>query len=129
MRWLLKNPVKGTLIPSLLLSALLTVAMWYGVSREALLAPWLLCWLVAINVTAFTVYGADKSLAKRTYHLFRVPEATLLTLAFLGGTIGAYIGMRLFRHKTLKGSFRTAFWILVAVQVVLIGVLVRYVVF
>src|SRR5215216_3088189 len=61
------------------------------------------CWLLAINVVAFGYYAFDKARSKvsRT----RVPEVVLHGLALAGGTLGAYLGMRLFRHKTIKGSF------------------------
>ena len=50
----------------------------------------------------------------------RVPEASLFTLAFLGGTLGAFVAMRLLRHKTVKPSFRIMFWLIVAAQAVLL---------
>src|SRR5207249_886555 len=56
----------------------------------------------------------------------RVPEAVLLTLAASGGSLGAYAGMSFFRHKTLKGSFRTLYWLIVAAQVVLLAWAVRW---
>ena len=54
--------------------------------------------LLAINVLAWLIFGLDKRLAVK--HKRRVPEATLLTLAFLGGSVGAMFAMVLFRHKT-----------------------------
>lgn len=60
-------------------------------------------YLAAANAVAFAVYGADKRRARRG--LWRVPEATLLLLAALGGSVGALAGMYLFRHKTRKPKF------------------------
>lgn len=59
--------------------------------------------LLIINGIAFLLYGADKLLAvlgKR-----RIPERTLLTIAFLMGGIGAGAGMVIFRHKIRKPKF------------------------
>jgi len=125
MQWFRRHPVLATLAPALLVALALTAGLWNALSGEWLLAPWLLSWLAVVNIVAFVTYGFDKGLARREGR--RIPEITLLTLAFVGGSLGAYAGMRVFRHKTLKGSFRTAFWVLVAVQVVLILVLARYV--
>jgi uncharacterized membrane protein YsdA (DUF1294 family) len=75
-------------------------------------------WLVAVNATAFGYYGLDKARARRGGR--RVPELVLHGLALLGGSLGAFAGMRLFRHKTVKGRFRFVFWLIVAVQVVLV---------
>ena len=57
-----------------------------------------------INVLAFAVYGVDKWKARQGR--WRVPEATLLGLAALGGSVGAWVAMQLFRHKTKKNKFR-----------------------
>ena len=61
-------------------------------------------YLVAVNLVAFIIYGWDKFCAKR--HRWRVPEATLLSLAVIGGSIGAMAAMWLFRHKTLHLKFK-----------------------
>lgn len=61
-------------------------------------------YLLAINVLAFAVYGVDKWKARQGR--WRVPEATLLGLAALGGSAGAWVAMQLFRHKTKKNKFR-----------------------
>ena len=54
--------------------------------------------LVAINLIAFAAFGLDKAKAERGQ--YRIAETTLLTLAFLGGTPGAYAGRAVLRHKT-----------------------------
>ena len=51
----------------------------------------------------FTVYGADKAKAKRG--AWRVPEKTLFLLPLLGGSVGALLGMLVFRHKTKHWYF------------------------
>ena len=58
----------------------------------------LLVWLAAVNLVTFAVYGIDKAKAKRG--AWRVPEKTLFLLPLLGGSLGALLGMKVFRHKT-----------------------------
>jgi uncharacterized membrane protein YsdA (DUF1294 family) len=81
--------------------------------------PPLPAWLVAVNGVAFLTYGYDKWIAARPRAL-RVPEAVLLGLALLGGSPGAFVGMRLFHHKTAKASFFTRFIGIVVLQVLLV---------
>lgn len=64
----------------------------------------LLWYLLAINLAAFCVYGADKRRARRD--AWRIPEKTLFLLALLGGSLGALAGMHAFHHKTRKWYFR-----------------------
>ena len=64
----------------------------------------LIYYLLAVNVLTFIVYGVDKWKACRGR--WRVPEATLMGLAALGGSVGAWLAMQLFRHKTQKKKFR-----------------------
>ena len=64
---------------------------------------WLLVYLAAVNLVTFTVYGIDKAKAKRG--AWRVPEKTLFLLPLLGGSLGALLGMRVFRHKTKHWYF------------------------
>ncbi|MBQ9697926.1 MAG: DUF1294 domain-containing protein [Acidaminococcaceae bacterium] len=60
--------------------------------------------IIVINIITFFVYGLDK--LKAVNHWWRAPEAALLGLAVAGGSVGAYLGMQVFRHKTLKPLFR-----------------------
>ena len=64
----------------------------------------LIYYLLAVNVLTFIVYGVDKWKARRGH--WRVPEASLLGLAALGGSVGAWLAMQLLRHKTQKKKFR-----------------------
>jgi uncharacterized membrane protein YsdA (DUF1294 family) len=68
----------------------------------------------ALSVLTFTVYGIDKSAARRGTQ--RTPEAELHLLALLGGWPGALVAQRVFRHKTRKQPFRAYFWVTVAVN-------------
>ena len=64
----------------------------------------LIYYLLAVNVLTFVVFGVDERKARQGR--WRVPEATLLGLTALGGSIGAWLAMQLFRHKTQKKKFR-----------------------
>jgi uncharacterized membrane protein YsdA (DUF1294 family) len=77
----------------------------------------LLIYLVVVNVATFVVYGIDKLKARRGK--WRVPEATLLTLAAVGGSIGAWCGMRVWRHKTLHAKFRYGVPAIIIAQIAL----------
>jgi uncharacterized membrane protein YsdA (DUF1294 family) len=59
--------------------------------------------LALVNLWTFMLFGFDKIRAEEG--TWRVSEGTLLTLAFLGGSIGAYAGRAIFRHKTRKQPF------------------------
>lgn len=94
-------------------------------------SKWGILWLylLAVNLLALLIYGADKLLAKvktRFSGTRRVPEKTLLLLAALGGGVGAWLGMELFRHKTKHRSFRILVPLLTLVWVVLVGGLYLY---
>ena len=65
----------------------------------------LIFYLAVVNTAAFILYGMDKYLSKRKGSP-RVPEKTLLWLARLGGGVGCWLGMLLFRHKTKHVNFK-----------------------
>jgi uncharacterized membrane protein YsdA (DUF1294 family) len=81
----------------------------------------LLAWIIGVSIVSFGTYGYDKSIAGRG--VTRVPELILHLLTALGGTIGSFAGMQIFRHKTQKKSFQLVFWAIVVVQIVVIGLL------
>ena len=92
----------------------LALALWFGCGWHPLAA-----WLVAVNLVAFSAFGFDKFSARKKWR--RISEADLLYGALIGGSIGAWLGMRAFRHKTRKAEFRRSYWIIVVVQVALVG--------
>ena len=57
----------------------------------------------------------DKVKAKR--NLWRIPEATLITIAAIGGSIGSIAGMNLFRHKTKHAKFYIGLPVILTVQI------------
>lgn len=64
----------------------------------------LLYYLIVINAITFITYGIDKWKARK--NKWRIPESTLLLLAVFGGSIGAFLGMRVWRHKTMHKKFK-----------------------
>ena len=75
----------------------------------------LLYYLAAVNLLTFVVYGIDKWKSK--HKSWRIPEASLLLLAALGGSIGALLAMHLFHHNTLHKKFRYGVPIILLLQV------------
>ena len=61
-------------------------------------------YLILMNLIAFALYGIDKRRAKQG--AWRISEYTLLLVALLGGSLGALLSMRYFRHKTRHRKFR-----------------------
>lgn len=61
-------------------------------------------YLLLVNLLAFVLYGIDKKRAMQKR--FRIPERTLLWMARLGGGVGSWLGIKLFRHKTKHTRFR-----------------------
>lgn len=76
-----------------------------------------------INAIAFTVSFIDKRCAVK--HKRRIPEKTLFTLAIIGGSVGLYASMLVFRHKTRHLSFLFGIPAILIVQLVLIWLCVR----
>ncbi len=74
------------------------------------------CWyLLIINLVAFVCYGVDKLMAKRNAP--RISELALLLLALAGGSVGAWIGMQVWRHKTKHPKFRWGVPMILLLQV------------
>ena len=76
-----------------------------------------ICYLLAINIATFLLYGIDKYKAKKNQ--WRISEATLLTMAAIGGSIGAWAGMRLWHHKTMHKKFKYGIPVIIILQVAL----------
>ena len=79
----------------------------------------LLIYLLIENILTFAIYGIDKW--KAVHDKWRIKEATLLILAFLGGGMGALLGMQVFHHKTQKWYFRFTVPVMLILQVGLMG--------
>ena len=74
-------------------------------------------YLLAINAVAFIMYGIDKYKAKKAK--WRISEATLLLLAVLGGSIGAWMGMKVWHHKTMHKKFKYGIPAILLIQLAL----------
>ena len=85
------------------------------------LHSYLAYYLLAINVVTFIVYGIDKYKAKKAK--WRIPEATLLLLAVLGGSIGAWMGMKVWHHKTMHKKFKYGIPAILLIQIALMAYL------
>ena len=85
------------------------------------MAP-LLIYLLTINALGFWIMLDDKQRARKKR--WRIPEATLLTVALLGGSAGCLLGMRLCRHKTRKPKFSVGLPVILLLQLLLASWLV-----
>ena len=74
-------------------------------------------YLFAINIVSFFLYGIDKYKAKKNQ--WRISEATLLLMAVIGGSIGAWVGMRIWHHKTMHKKFKYGIPVIIIFQVAL----------
>ena len=77
-----------------------------------------LIYLAAINMATFFVYGIDKRKAKKSK--WRIRETALLGLAVLGGSIGAWLGMKVWHHKTQHKKFKYGVPAIIIIQLALI---------
>ena len=76
---------------------------------------------IIVNLIAFILYYVDKQRAIK--EAWRIPEKTLLGIAFIGGGLGAHMGMKVWHHKTQKTLFR----ILVPITIFLhVGLILTY---
>ena len=78
----------------------------------------ILYYLLAVNIATFLLYGIDKYKAKKGR--WRISEATLLLMAVIGGSIGAWAGMRLWHHKTMHKKFKYGIPIIIIMQIALV---------
>lgn len=77
----------------------------------------LIAYLLIINAAGFLVMLVDKFYARK--NLWRIPEATLLSVAVIGGSVGALIGMYTVRHKTKHKKFTIGIPLILAAQIAL----------
>lgn len=84
---------------------------------------WVLIYAAAVSTYGFVLMGRDKK--KAAEHKWRIPEKRLFLTAAIGGSIGVFLGMLFFRHKTKHVSFVIGIPLIIAVQCVVILVFVR----
>lgn len=75
---------------------------------------WFFAYLILINALSFLLMLVDKFKAKKK--LWRIPEATLMGFALLGGSVGALLGMYTARHKTRHPKFTVGIPVILTVQ-------------
>lgn len=76
----------------------------------------LLAYLLIINAVGFALMLIDKWKARK--NRWRIPEATLMGIAALGGSVGSLLGMYTVRHKTQHPKFTLGIPLILAVQIV-----------
>ena len=79
----------------------------------------ILIYLAIINIATFFTYGLDKWKARR--NKWRIREAALLLLAVLGGSIGAFVGMKVWRHKTQHKKFKYGVPTIIIIQLAVLA--------
>ncbi len=75
-------------------------------------------WIVIANIVTYILFFADKKASETRSR--RISEKMLLLWCAVGGSLGGYMAMHHFRHKTKKQTFRYRFFILVAIQALLV---------
>ena len=84
---------------------------------------YILYYLITINIITFFIYGIDKLKAKKGK--WRIPESTLLLLAIIGGSIGAWFGIKVWHHKTLHKKFKYGIPLIVIAQIAIVVYIFR----
>ena len=77
----------------------------------------ILLYIGIINILTFILYGIDKLKAKKSK--WRIPESTLIGIAIIGGSIGAWLGMKVWHHKTLHKKFKYGIPFIIVAQIAL----------
>lgn len=84
---------------------------------------YLFLYLLIINAIGFLLMLIDKQKARRG--AWRIPEATLMGVAFIGGSIGSIAGMYIFHHKTRHPKFTLGIPIIIIGQIILLGICMK----
>jgi uncharacterized membrane protein YsdA (DUF1294 family) len=117
------KPLRAYGITALVLCVGGTILVWWLLDASNTWLVWLGCWLAAVNLVTIAYYGYDKVRAHAGAG--RVPEMVLHALGAAGGSPGALLAMWLFRHKTIKGTFRILFWAIVVLQIAVIAYIAK----
>ena len=73
------------------------------------------CYIIATNILTFIIFGIDKMYARKK--AWRISEATLFLLVIVGGSIGGWLGMNVWRHKTKHAKFKYGVPAILALQI------------
>ena len=79
--------------------------------------------LLALNLITFITYGIDKRKAKKSR--WRISESSLLLLALCGGSVGAWLGLKVWRHKTQHKKFYIGIPVIMVAQATLFFLIIR----
>ena len=82
---------------------------------DKILLSILIIYLIIVNAVGFILMLSDKQKAKKG--AWRIPEATLMGVAAIGGSLGAFAGMQLFRHKTKHPKFFIGIPVIIILQI------------
>ncbi len=82
-------------------------------------------YMMGINLTALCMFCLDKQKAKKGR--WRIPEKTLLGTALIGGSLGAFLGMKICHHKTKKKKFSVGIPIILIMQVIVVCLVHYYI--
>ena len=88
------------------------------IKKKKVMTEALLYYIIGVNVLTFLVFGIDKLKAKKGK--WRISEATLLLLAITGGSIGAWLGMKVWHHKTMHKKFKYGIPLILVLQIALL---------
>jgi uncharacterized membrane protein YsdA (DUF1294 family)/cold shock CspA family protein len=121
-----RDPVTMPILPALLVGL-----FFLGLAAAIVLlraSPLLFAIYAIVSGITFAVYGSDKAIAVRNerrapneWREQRVPEAALHLLELLGGWPGALVAQQYHRHKNRKPAYQTAYWLVVALNLVLLA--------
>ncbi|MBO6165511.1 MAG: DUF1294 domain-containing protein [Eubacterium sp.] len=84
----------------------------------------LIIYLLIINLVGVAAMGTDKSKAKKG--AWRIPEKTLFFISIIGGSIGTWAGMYLFRHKTKHWYFVIGMPLILIIQIVIVTAVIYF---
>ncbi len=100
---------------------MLTLCLFYAILYSMDVIILIVGYLLVLNIVGFALMGIDKRRAIK--RAFRIPEATLFTIAIIGGCIGSIVGMFFFRHKTRHWYFLYGLPTILVIQIALIVML------
>ena len=84
----------------------------------------MILYFTAISILSFLLFGLDKQKARQNKR--RISEFTLLLVSFLGGSLGSFLAMFIFRHKISKTSFKIKFGLILLAQILIISLMKFY---
>ena len=88
------------------------------------MVKYLVVYLLVVNLITFFLYGIDKRRAVRK--AWRIPESVLICFAAIGGSVGAFLAMLLFRHKTKHTKFTVGVPLILFVQIIAVVLLYKH---